>query len=125
MGGACCIDCQCRHIGLHMCNHFIGSKFAHFSTNVNSVNFDFNLCISFLGIVRHFILHKFSVLQPVIFNWCANNCDIFYAVCDDFKFDVDNYFNYFSELLCGRVCYNDFDALVFDSLNETNSFYFR
>jgi hypothetical protein len=30
MGGACCVDCQCPHIGLHMCNHFIGSKFTVF-----------------------------------------------------------------------------------------------
>jgi hypothetical protein len=85
----------CLHIGLHMCHHFIGSKFAHFSTNVNSVNFDINLYISFLGIVRHFIIDKFSVLQPVIASWCANNFDIFYTVCDGFKFDVNNYFNYF------------------------------
>jgi hypothetical protein len=119
MGGACCVDCQCRHIGLHLCNHLIGSKFAGFSANVNSVNFNNNLYFAILGIVRHFGLNKFYVLQPVIASWCVDNFDVFYTIYDSFKFDVNNYLNYFLHLLYDCEYYNDFDTLCLDSLNET------
>jgi hypothetical protein len=119
MGGACCIVHPCRHVCSHACNSLIGPKFAHFSTSVNSENCFINLFISFLGIVRHFALNKFIALQPVIASWCVDNFDISYTVCDGFKFDVNNYFYYLSDLLYGCVCYDDFDTLCFDSLNET------
>jgi hypothetical protein len=115
MGGSCCIDYRCRHICLHACNSLIGSKFAHFSANVNSLNFDINLYISFLGIVRHFVLEKFVSLKPVIAILCVNNFDIFNTVCNGFEFDVNNYFNYLSDLLNGCVYHEfcDFDSLYF------------
>jgi hypothetical protein len=77
IGGAYCIDYICCHVCLHACNSLIGPRFAQFSTNVNSMNCDINLYISFLGIVRHFVLDKFAPLQPVIASWCVNNFDIF------------------------------------------------
>jgi hypothetical protein len=49
----------------------------------------------------------------------VNNFDIFYTICDSFKFDVNNYFNYFLHLLYDCEYYNDFDTLCLDSLNET------
>jgi hypothetical protein len=114
MGGSCCIDYRYRHICLHACNSLIGPKFAHFSANVNSANFDIELYVSFLGIVRHFVLEKFVSLKPVIASLCANNFDIFHTVCDGFKFDVNNYFNYLSDLLYGCECHEfcDFDSFL-------------
>jgi hypothetical protein len=95
----------------------LNSRF--FSANFNSVNYDINLYLAFLGIVRHFELNKFYVLQPVIASWCVNNFDIFHTICDGFEFDVDNYFNYFFDLMHDCDCYDDFDTLCFNSLNET------
>jgi hypothetical protein len=86
-----------------MCNFLIGYKLAQFPTNVNSWNFDINFYNAFLEILLHFVLEKFDSLQPVIASLCVNVV-IFYAVCDGFKFNLNNYFNHLSHLIYGFDC---------------------